>query len=121
VTNAPPPPPTNCVAAPLGVVAWWRAEGDANDTTGTHAGELLYGAAFAPGRVGQAFSFDGVRSRVSIPDSAAFRLTNSLSFEGWIRPASLAPGIIFFRGDNRPGLDPYHMSVSTSGDQQRRQ
>src|SRR5207249_1453446 len=72
-------------------------------------------ASFAPGQVGQAFSFDGVRSRVSIPDAEVFKLTDSLTFEGWIQAASLAPGIIFIRGDNRPGLDPYTMGLQTSG------
>ncbi len=106
---------SNCVAVPSGLVAWWRAEGDADDATGVHDGELLFGAAFAQGRVGQAFSFSGVRSRVNIPDSDAFKLTDSLSFEGWIQAASWSPGIIFIRGDNRGGLDPYHMSLSSSG------
>jgi hypothetical protein len=106
---------TNCVAAPSGLIAWWRAEGNANDAIGSHGGELLYGASFALGRVGQAFNFDGVRSRISIPDSPTFQLTGSLSFEGWVQADSLAPGILFFRGDNRPGLDPYHMSIDTSG------
>jgi len=113
--SIPPPPPTNCVPAPSGLVAWWRAEGNADDATGSNAGQLLFGATFAPGRVGQAFSFDGISSRVSVPDAEVFKLTDSLSFEGWIRAASLAPGIIFFRGDNRPGLDPYAMALGTSG------
>src|SRR5687768_7141953 len=109
------PHPTNCVAVSSGLVAWWRAEGNANDATGAHDGQLLFGASFAQGRTGQAFSFDGVHSRVNIPDSDAFKLTDSLTFEGWIRAASWAPGIIFIRGDNRGGLDPYHMSLSSSG------
>src|SRR5688572_1139661 len=113
------PAPTNCVAVSSELVAWWRAEGNANDAgndpTGAHDGQLLFGATFAQGRTGQAFSFDGVRSRVNIPDSDAFKLTDSLTFEGWIQAASWAPGIIFIRGDNRGGLDPYHMSLSSSG------
>ena len=108
-----PPRSTNCV--PPGLVAWWRGDGDATDVTGAHDGTLLFGTAFSPGVAGRAFSFDLSRARVSIPDDDAFKLTDSLSFEGWINVASYAPGIIFIRGDNRPGLDPYHMAVDASG------
>jgi choice-of-anchor C domain-containing protein len=114
LTNA-PPTPTNCVSLPSGLVAWWRGDGDAEDATSAHDGELLFGTTFSPGVSGQAFTFDLSRARVSIPDSDAFKLTNSLSFEGWINVASYAPGIIFIRGDNRGGLDPYHMSIQPSG------
>lgn len=108
-----PVQPTNCI--PPGLVAWWRGNGNAKDVTGAHNGELLYGTTFVPGVAGQAFTFDLSRARVSIPDSDAFKLTNSLSFEGWINVSSYAPGIVFIRGDNRGGLDPYHMSVQPSG------
>ena len=37
-------------------------------------------------------------------------LTNSLSIEGWIRPRGDGY-CIFWRGDNRPGLDPYVLSM----------
>lgn len=104
--------PTNCIS---GLVAWWRGDGDATDATGAHDGTLLFGTTFSPGLVGQAFTFDLSRARVSIPDDDAFKLTDSLSFEGWINVASLASGIIFIRGDNRPGLDPYHMGIEPSG------
>ena len=107
-----PLPPANCIP---GMVAWWRGDGDATDATGAHDGTLLFGTTFSPGVVGQAFSFDLSRARVSIPDDDAFKLTDSLSFEGWINVASRAPGIIFIRGDNRGGLDPYHMSIQPSG------
>jgi hypothetical protein len=113
VTNA--ALPTNCVAAPSGLVALWRGDGDATDVTGAHDGTLLYGTTFSPGVAGQAFTFDLSRARVSIPDADAFKLTDSLSFEGWINVASYAPGLIFIRGDNRGGLDPYQMSMQPSG------
>lgn len=108
-----PPTPSECL--PAGLVAWWRGDGGAADVTGAHDGELLYGTTFVTGVSGQAFHFDLSRARVSIPDSDAFKLTNSLSFEGWINVSSYAPGIVFIRGDNRGGLDPYHMSVKPSG------
>jgi hypothetical protein len=50
----------SCAIQPLGLVSWWRAEVNANDSSGTNNGALLNGVSFAAGRVGQAFSFDGV-------------------------------------------------------------
>ena len=47
--------------APLsGMVSWWPGEGNANDIANSNSGTLVNGAAFAPGVVNQAFSFDGI-------------------------------------------------------------
>src|SRR5688500_176887 len=55
-----------CLAPPTGVVAWWRGDGDATDSTGTNDGTLEGGARFADGMVGQAFSFDGTDDLVRV-------------------------------------------------------
>ena len=49
---------------PGGLVHHWPADGDAQDIVGANHGILRNGATFAPGRLGQAFSFDGVDDRV---------------------------------------------------------
>ena len=49
-----------CTPAPSGLVSWWRAEGDARDFWDGNHGSLQNGATFAAGKVGQAFSFDGI-------------------------------------------------------------
>ena len=54
------------------------------------------------------------RRRVSIPDSPDFKLTRALTIEGWIYPRQ-SGGIIFFRGDDRPGLDPWQIDLRTAG------
>jgi len=96
-----------------GLVGWWRAEGNAQDSTGRHDGTLPFGMSYAGGKIGQAFDFDG-RQRVSIPDSPDFKLTRGLTIEGWIYPRQYG-GIIFFRGDDRPGLDPWQIDLKTTG------
>jgi hypothetical protein len=104
------------VAKPAGLVAWWKAEGNANDSVGGHHGTLYNGAtATALGKVGQAFSFDGVDDRISVPDDDAFKLTHSISIEGWIAPTAYAGPLILFRGDNRSGLDPYALQIYPDG------
>src|SRR5205823_6518518 len=70
------------------------------------------GMAYNAGLVGQAFDFNGTSRRVYIPDSPAFHLTNSLTIEGWIYPRQFNNGFICFRGDNRPGLDPWALVVN---------
>jgi hypothetical protein len=79
--NSPPP----CVPAPSGLVGWWPGEGNANDVTGNNNGTLVNDVGFAPGEVGQAFSFDG-NGYVSIPDSPLLdSLTNSITIELWLK------------------------------------
>ena len=58
-----------CTAAPIGTANWWRAEGNMNDSVGTSHGSLANGATYAAGKVGQAFSFDGVDDYASVPAS----------------------------------------------------
>ena len=53
-----------------GPVSYWPADGNAYDLLGGNDGELLNGATYKPGVSGQAFSFDGVDGRVSVPNSS---------------------------------------------------
>jgi hypothetical protein len=78
-----------CVPPPSGLVSWWQAEGNANDAVDGNSGVLLNGATFAPGIVGQAFSFDGTNSYVRVADSPSLHFTNALTIEAWIYPASV--------------------------------
>ena len=50
---------SGCVAAPSGMVSWWPGDGNADDIVDGSPGTLQGGATFAPGMVGQAFSFPG--------------------------------------------------------------
>jgi len=104
-------PGTSCFARPSGLVGWWRAEGNANDAVGTNNGTTPFGIAYAAGEAGQAFDFNGTSRRVSVADSPAFRLTNSLAVEGWIYARQSNSGVIFIRGDNRAGLDPITLNM----------
>lgn len=70
--------------APSGLVAWWRAEGDATDALGVNNGTTSGTVGFAPGKVGQGFSFTG-NGLVQIADSPSLRLTNALTVEFWYK------------------------------------
>ncbi len=113
-------PDTNCVPVRQGLVSWWRAEDNAQDSRGTNHGTVM-GGGFASGARGQAFSFDG-DDRVAVPDSQSLQITPSLSIEGWINirawpsPQNFAgAGMVVYRGDDRPGLDPFYVVVLNTG------
>ena len=73
-----------CAPAPAGLVSWWRGEGNALDSADSNNGTVQGGTTFAPGEVGQAFSFDPSDGTVIVPDSPNLRLTNELTIEAWI-------------------------------------
>ncbi|HKQ04260.1 MAG TPA: LamG-like jellyroll fold domain-containing protein, partial [Blastocatellia bacterium] len=74
---------TPCIPPPTGLVGWWAAEGDANDRLASNNGTLMNGAAFTAGKVGQAFSFDGVDDYVQLP---SYNLGSNYSLEFWVYP-----------------------------------
>src|SRR6266480_600238 len=75
--------PPSCASAPAGMIAWWKGEGNATDSQDDHNG-TINDATFAPGEVGQAFTFDGTDDSVSIPDSNDWNFgTGDLTFDFW--------------------------------------
>ena len=78
-----------CVTAPTGLVAWWRAEGNALDSVGSNNGALVSGVTFSNGLVGQGFSFNGA-SYVEVPNSSAWAFAgNDFSIELWANISQL--------------------------------
>jgi len=78
--------PPVCVTPPSGLVSWWPGDDNANDIQGSNHGTLQNGATFAAGKVGQAFSFDGVDDAVLIADNANLRVS-SFTLDTWINTA----------------------------------
>lgn len=79
----------DCLPPPTGLVSWWRAEGNANDSVGTNHGTLQNDATFGVGRVGQAFRFSGADAAVSVADAPALHFTNQFTLESWVNPTNL--------------------------------
>jgi len=73
-------------ALTTGLIGLWKGEGNAKDSFGTNHGTLQNGATYATGKVGQAFSFDGVNDRVQINSSGIFKGQSEATIEAWVRP-----------------------------------
>src|SRR4051812_47267360 len=125
----------------LSTVAYWRfEEGPANEAASVATGSIvdssghhfigtavkgpIYRTSVPASKVPQSnaldkfsLDFNGSNQRVAVPDNAAFALTESLTLEASINIRDVKVGqvrYILFRGDDRPGLDPYWLAVSKS-------
>ena len=78
-----------CTPPPANLVSWWPGDGNANDIVDGNPGALVNGATFAAGKVGQAFSFDGVDDFVTIGDPANLQITGDFTITAWINPNSV--------------------------------
>jgi uncharacterized repeat protein (TIGR01451 family) len=76
-----------------GLVSWWDADfvsgATACDVANINDGMLVNGATTAPGKIGNAFSFDGVDDFVSIPTSPNLVPTAAVSVELWAKINSI--------------------------------
>ena len=61
------------------------ADASGHGNTGT-----ISGATWAPGLYGQALSFNGTNSWVTINDSSSLHLTNGMTLEAWVKPTASA-------------------------------
>jgi hypothetical protein len=78
-----------CTPPPSGLVAWWKAEGNALDSAGTNHGTLLGGLGFTNGEVGQAFNFVNNSQGVQVNASASLAVS-SITIEAWINPTDVS-------------------------------
>ena len=106
---------------PVRMIAYWNADGNAQDSVNKIEGKLTGGAKFGEGIKGQAFDFNGKTAALEMPDNQAYQITGSFSIDAWIFVRELPTngtspaGQILFRGDDRCGLDPYSLTVASSG------
>jgi hypothetical protein len=65
------------------LVARYSGDGNADDAVGGNNGTLVGGVTFVDGRVGQAFSFDGVDDYVQVPNAVSLESV-AISVEAWM-------------------------------------
>lgn len=68
-------------------VAWWRAEGTADDEWSGIVGGPVGALGYGPGRVGSAWRFNGADAGVLVPDHPSLRsnLVSGFTIECWVR------------------------------------
>ncbi len=88
-----------------GLVSWWAANGNADDSVSGINGTLMGGASYAPGQVDQAFSLDGSDDYVRVPYDS--RLSpGTITASAWVKPTSPLDNfaaIVKNPGDNDAG------------------
>lgn len=72
-----------CVAAPPGVLAWYKGENSTSDFQGGHSASAPNGVSYVAGEVGQAFSFAGNQYLVAADNPAVHG--PSYTVGGWFR------------------------------------
>lgn len=63
-------------------------------------------------------ALNGTNQRVFVPDSPSLALTHSLTIEALVYVTAVpkdSQGYVFFRGDDRGGLDPYTLAIQSWG------
>jgi hypothetical protein len=75
----------SCVPPPEGIISWWPGDGNALDIVYDNDGTLQNGVTFAPGKVGQAFSFDGLDDYVSVADDISLRAIGAITIDFWAK------------------------------------
>jgi uncharacterized delta-60 repeat protein len=84
VINAAGCPVADCFAPPAGMTNWFAGDGNANDIRGSNDGTPNGGVTFAPGKVAQAFQFDGTGDVAYSTINAGTAYT----VDFWVRPTS---------------------------------
>ncbi len=79
------------VVLPPGLVSYWGAEGTPNDGVSGYNGTLENGAAYAPGKIGQAFSLNGTNSFVHV--SGTGTISGPRTYSAWVYPHASATGL----------------------------
>ncbi len=106
------------IPPPSGMVSWWPGDSHPNDIIDGNDGTLQGGATYAPGMVGQAFSFDAsLNSGVTVPSSANLNPTEAITIDAWVNPSSFpnsTPTVV--RKSHPTSLTPrYLLAVTDTG------
>jgi hypothetical protein len=75
-------------------ISYWKAEGNATDSKGANNATLVNGTTFATGKVGQAFSLDGVNDYVQVGTTSSLK-TNAFTLTGWFYKTDTQSATLF--------------------------
>jgi hypothetical protein len=111
-----------CFPPTAGLTSWWPGDGNARDVIGGNHGEL-FAATFAPAKVLEGFSFDGVGDVVVAPGAGIDGL-QQLTIAAWVKHNSLPLGrieryvtlngekaVLRYDGENGPAQLHFYMRI----------
>jgi hypothetical protein len=105
---------TDYDAAYQGLASVYAGEEDATDSHGANDGTAVGGVAYAPGKVGRAFQFDGVTGHVRVPNAPSLE-SPAITVEAWVNSSvtgrnrylvakgadqNIAPSYALYTGEN---------------------
>jgi len=89
-----------------GLSAYYTADDTSNDAKGNFNGTLVNGATYATGKIGSAFSFDGVNDYMSTATNSPINSYFEHTYSCWVKPASNSIGIFMGNGTSMLGVRP---------------
>src|SRR2546425_6646334 len=105
---------TSYADAQTGLVSWWKAEGNANDSVGGNHGTLQNGVTFTTGKNGQAFSFDGIDDGISILKSNNLNFgSGDFTVAAWVKFTKGSGELVIFL--NYAGVEYYSLTIEAAG------
>ena len=90
---------------PAGLVASWRADNNGTDPIGGNGASLMNGLEIANGEAESGFSFNGIHSYLLVNTTSNLNvgLGSGLTFEGWIKPETLAHEELIYEFESNLG------------------
>lgn len=77
------------------LLAWWPGDSAVGDIAGSnHAAEAFGGQNYEAGKIGHAFSFNGINQSLTTPVATDVLNRVPLTIEGWVRPEAHSSGSI---------------------------
>jgi hypothetical protein len=74
---------------PTDLAAWYKLDGNANDSSGNGYNGTPSNITYTTGQFGQAASFNGTNSGITISDTADLRLTGDYTISLWLNVSSM--------------------------------
>ncbi len=109
----------SCAPLAPGLVAWWPGDGSTEDVIGQLHAVPLNGVAAVPGRVNQAYGFDGLDDGAVVPAASALDVGRALGFtlEAWINPSTVTrqSPILEWNSGTAYGVHFYHSVIPPGG------
>jgi len=104
-----------------GLVSLWPGDDNALDVISGNNGTPHGGLTYAPAVIADGFEVDGSTGGINVADADSLKLTKSITITAWVNTFGYPPGpphdwgMIYFRGDDRSGYDPYWLAVGPDG------